>query len=167
MAEINNGDVPYLNDHPHSPSVAGVDSTDSVALQQTDLMNTLQSAMLIRGEIRCRLSTKFSSGYEMRPILWFSKRTPEVDATLKALGLSWRRTFVRTEDIAKLCYVFRDFFNLSTKSDGLRMVERLNGVLPQPLDYEEVGESLALIESHSESLNTQAPSEKSPQGERI
>ena len=166
MVEANDGDVPYLNQLPHYSPSAGGFSTDSVDLQQTDLMKTLQSAMLIRGEIRCRLSTKFSCGYEIRPILWFSKRTPEVDATLKALGLSWKRTFVRTEDIAKLCHAFQDFFNLSTKAEGLRMVERLNGVLPQPLDYEEVRESLALIESHSESLNTQSPSEESRTGEK-
>jgi hypothetical protein len=166
MDEANIGDVSNFSELPDSSSVAGVGRTDSVALQQTDLMNTLQSAMLIRGEIRCRLSTKFSCGYEIRPILWFSKRTPEVDATLKALGLSWKRTFVRTEDIAKLCHAFHNFFNLSTKAEGLKMVERLNGVLPQPLDYEEVEESLLLIESHSESLNTQSPSDESRTGER-
>ena len=166
MDEANIGDVSNFSNLPDSSSVAGVNRTDSVALQQTDLINTLQSAMLIRGEIRCRLSTKFSCGYEIRPILWFSKRTPEVEATLKALGLSWKRTFVRTEDIAKLCHAFHNFFNLSTKADGLRMVESLNGVLPQPLDYEEVRESLALIESHSESLNTQSPSDESPTGEK-
>jgi hypothetical protein len=166
MAETNDGDVPYLNDYPHSPSVAGIDSPDSVALQQTDLMNTLQAAMLLRGEIRCRLSKKFSCGYEIRPILWFSKRTPEIEATLKALGLTWKETFVRTEDIAKLCHAFHDFFNLSTKADGLKMVERLNGALPQPLDYDEVEESLALIERFSESLNTQSPSDEPRTGER-
>lgn len=163
MVEANDGDVPYLSELPDSPSSAGVGSTDSVALQQTDLMNTLQSAMLLRGEIRCRLSKKFSCGYEIRPILWFSKRTPEIDSTLEALGLGWKRTFVRTEDIAKLCHAFHDFFNLSTKAHGLKMVERLNGVLPQPLDYDEVGESLALIERESESLNTHSPSDDSRQ----
>ena len=166
MDKANVGDVSNFSELPDSSSIAGVGRTDSMALQQTDLIKTLQSAMLIRGEIRCRLSTKFSCGYEIRPILWFSKRTPEVEATLKALGLSWKRTFVRTEDIAKLCHAFHNFFNLSTKADGLRMVESLNGVLPQPLDYEEVRESLALIESHSESLNTQSPSDESPTGEK-
>ena len=161
MVEANDSDVPYLSELPNSPSSTGVGSTDSVALQQTDLMNTLQSAMLLRGEIRCRLSKKFSCGYEIRPILWFSKRTPEIDSTLTALGLRWKRTFVRTEDIAKLCHAYHDFFNLSTKAHALQMVERLNGVLPQPLDYAEVGESLTLIEKESESLNTQSPSDES------
>ena len=89
-----------------------------------------------------------------------------MESTLEDLGLSWKRTFVRTEDIAKLCHAFRGFFNLSTKAHGLKLVERLNGALPQPLDYEEVGESLSLIESISESLNTQSPSDESPTGEK-
>ncbi len=41
------------------------------------------------------------------------------------------------------------------------MVDRLNGILPQPLDYEEVEEALAQIESISEALRTQPPSDKS------
>jgi len=166
MVEANVGDVSNFNNLPNPSASSGIGRTDSVALQQTDLINTLQSAMLLRGEIRCRLSTKFKCGYEIRPILWFSKRTPEIEATLKALGLTWKETFVRTEDIAKLCHAFHDFFNLSTRADGLKMVERLNGALPQPLDYGEVEESLALIERCSEALNTQSPSDESRTGER-
>lgn len=147
MDEANNGDVRNINDLPGASFVGDAAFPDSMDLQQTDLIKTMMSSLLIRGEIRCRLSTKFKCGYEIRPIIWFSKRTDEVDYTLKEIGLTWKRTFVRTEDITKLCHAFSPFFNLSTKSKGLKIVESLNGVLPQPLDYEEVQEALAQIEN--------------------
>jgi len=147
MAEINDGDVHNLNNQPIDIDIGFGSLSDSLDLQQTDLRNTLISAMLLRGDIRCRLTTKFKCGYEIRPIIWFSKQTDEVDATLEKIGLNWKRTFVRTEDITKLCFAFSKFFNLSTKSQGLKMVESLNGVLPQPLDYQEVKEALIQIEN--------------------
>jgi hypothetical protein len=147
MAEINDGDVHNLNDQPIDADDYFNPLSHSVDLQQTDLINTLKSAMLLRGDIRCRLTTKFKCGYEIRPIIWFSKQTDELDATLEKIGLTWKQTFVRTEDITKLCHVFSNFFNLSTKSQELKIVESLNGVLPQPLDYQEVEEALSQIES--------------------
>ena len=161
MAEINNGDVRNINTESGLADIDTDSLPDSMALQQSDMTNTLMSAMLLRGEIRCRLSTKFKCGYEIRPIIWFSKRTEELDSTLEKIGLTWKQTFVRTEDITKLCHTFSRFFNLSSKSNGLKMVDRLNGILPQPLDYEEVEEALAQIESISEALRTQPPSDKS------
>jgi len=166
MDEANVGDVFNINNQPGSSIAGGDNRTDSVVLSENDLIRTMQSAMLIRGEIRCRLSTKFSCGYEIRPIIWFAKRTPEIDATLNQLGLTWKQTYVKTEDIAKLTHAFQRFFNLSVKSHGLKMVARLNGVLPQPLDYDEVQESLAQIEKHSEALNSQSPSDESRKGEQ-
>ena len=159
MVEINNGDVHNINNVAITP-FADIDSlSDSMGLSKNDLMNILTSALLIRGEIRCRLSTKFKCGYEIRPIIWFSKRTEEIESTLKGLGLKWKRIYVKTEDIAKLCHAFKDLFSLSTKEHGLKMVERLNGILPQPLDYEEVKETLNQIQKCSEGLSSQLPSE--------
>jgi hypothetical protein len=161
MVEINAGDVHDLNNQPRT-SIGDTDSlSDNMALSQTDLMNTLMSALLIRGSIRCRLSTKFKCGYEIRPIVWFSKRINEVETTLGGIGLTWKKTFVKTEDITKICYSLSSFFNLSPDSNELKLVASLNGVLPQPLDYEEVLEALAQIEECSESLITLPPSHKS------
>jgi len=161
MVQVDDGDVRDLHVEPDSTVDTWVNRTDSVDLSQTDLIDTLQSAVLIRGDIRCRLSTKFACGYEIRPIVWFAKRTPEIEATLSAIGLTWKQTFVMTEDITRLCHAFSRFFNLSTHADGLKLVESLNGRLPQPLEHEEVMEALAQIEKQSESLNTHSPSDKS------
>lgn len=161
MVQVDDGDVRNLHVEPGYASDTGIGSTNRMDIPQTDLMNTLQAAMLLRGEIRCRLTTKFACGYEIRPIMWFAKRTPEIDSTLGMLGLEWRNPFVKTEDITKLCHAFRNFFNLSTKSFGLKMVDSLNGILPQPLEHEEVLEALAQIEKHGEALNTHSPSDKS------
>ena len=82
----------------------------------------------------------------------FSKKTDEIERTLEAIGLAWKNIFVTTEDITKLCHAFSKFFNLSLMSEQLKLVASLNGLLPQPLDYEEVVESLTQIETHSEAL---------------
>lgn len=129
-------------------SILPLDMVDS----KNALTDTMMSALLIRGDIRCRLSTKFKCGYEIRPIIWFSKKTDEIERTLEAIGLAWKNIFVTTEDITKLCHAFSKFFNLSSMSNQLKLVASLNGLLPQPLDYDEVVAALTQIEECSESL---------------
>ena len=130
----------------------------SMAEREIDLIPFIMSATLLRGQIRCRLSTTYECGYEIRPIVWFTKRIPEVESSLKSLGLDFREVFVRTEDIAKICHAYRGYFGLSPMEHQLRLVENLNGRLPQPHDHEEVEEVLEMIESASESLIPPAPS---------
>lgn len=124
----------------------------SMAEREVDLIPFIMSATLLRGQIRCRLSTTYECGYEIRPIVWFTKRIPEVVSSLKSLGLEYREVFVRTEDIAKICMAYRSYFGLSPMENQLRLVEKLNGMIPQPHDHEEVEEVLEMIESMSESL---------------
>jgi len=124
----------------------------SMAEREVDLIPFIMSATLLRGQIRCRLSTTYECGYEIRPIIWFTKRIPEVLSSLKSLGLEYRETFVRTEDIAKICMAYRSYFGLSPMENQLKLVENLNGRMPQPHDHEEVEEVLEMIESMSESL---------------
>ena len=161
MDEVVDGNVRNVGNQPHDPNPGVADLSNRVAISQDDLTDTLMSAMLLRGEIRCRLSTKFKCGYEIRPIIWFSKRIDAIDRTLEALGLTWKDTFVKTEDIAKICHAFKRYFSLSPRSFGLEMVKELNGYLPQPLDHEEVEEALEQIEKCSESLRPQHASDKS------
>tara|TARA_R100000951_G_C2652320_1_gene184790 strand:- start:3755 stop:4279 length:525 start_codon:yes stop_codon:yes gene_type:complete len=160
MDEIVNGNVRNVGNEPSNPDPGAVDLSHSVDLSQDGLTDTLMSAMLLRGDIRCRLSTKFKCGYEIRPIMWFSKRIDAIDRTLEALGLVWKDTFVKTQDIAKLCYTFKQYFPLSPRAIGLESVRQLNGYLPQPLDHEEVEEALKLVEKISEALRPQHASDK-------
>lgn len=108
--------------------------------------------MLIRGDIRCRLSQQYKCGYEIRPIIWFARRTQEIENTLEKIGLPWRKVFVKTEDITKLCHCFELFFSLSTRQKELEMVRYFNGILPQPNDYEEVLEVIGQIMQYHEAL---------------
>ena len=152
MVKINNGDVSDFNGIANHSATDDSNIPISLALQETDLINTMKAAMLIRGDIRCRLSTQYKCGYEIRPIIWFVRRTDEIDKTLEKIGLSWRKVFVKTEDITKLCHCFELFFSLSTKQKELQMVQYFNGILPQPNDYEEVVEVLHQIKKYHEAL---------------
>lgn len=152
MAEDDFSNVHDLNNVSDSPNSATPVLPSNMVNPENALIDTMMSALLIRGDIRCRLSTKFKCGYEIRPIVWFSKRTDEIERTLEAIGLAWRNIFVTTEDIAKLCHAFSKFFNLSPMSKQLKLVASLNGLLPQPLDYDEVVETLTQIETYSEAL---------------
>lgn len=152
MVKINNGDVPNLDGIISNATPTNSIIPVSLALQETDLINTMKSAMLIRGDIRCRLSQQYKCGYEIRPIIWFVRRTDEIDKTLEKIGLSWRKVFVKTEDITKLCHCFELFFSLSTKQKELEMVRYFNGILPQPNDYEEVLEVIGQIMQYHEAL---------------
>lgn len=152
MVEINNGDVSNFNSIASNTSNTDSNIPVSLALQETDLINTMKAAMLIRGDIRCRLSKQYKCGYEIRPIIWFVRRTDEIDKTLDKIGLTWRKVFVKTEDITKLCHCFEMFFSLSTKQKELKMVQYFNGILPQPNDYDEVVEVLTQIKKYHEAL---------------
>jgi|13_taG_2_1085334.scaffolds.fasta_scaffold01419_12 hypothetical protein len=129
-----------------------------------DLTSFIMSATLIRGQIRCKLSTIYQCGYEIRPIIWFVKRTPQVEDNLKRLGLEYRDTFVRTQDISKLCHAYRRYFNLSNMENQLKMVDHFNGILPQPHNHEEVEEIIDLLDEQSESLRPPSPSDESRKG---
>jgi len=152
VVKINNGDVSNFNGISNHSATDDSNIPISLALQETNLINTMKAAMLIRGDIRCRLSTQYKCGYEIRPIIWFVRRTDEIDKTLEKIGLSWRKVFVKTEDITKLCHCFELFFSLSTKQKELQMVQYFNGILPQPNDYEEVVEVLHQIKKYHEAL---------------
>lgn len=159
--EIVHGDVSNINDFIDSFTGGNSNLSNRVDISQTDLINTLMSALLIRGDIRCRLSKQYKCGYEIRPIVWFSRQTPQIDSTLAKIGLSWKRVFVKTEDITKLCHAFGNFFSLSPNHYELMMVHHLNGILPQPLNHEEVEEVLQQVEKCSEALRPQPASDKS------
>ena len=152
MVKINNGDVSNFNGISNHSAIDDSNIPISLALQETNLINTMKAAMLIRGDIRCRLSTQYKCGYEIRPIICFVRRTDEIDKTLEKIGLSWRKVFVKTEDITKLCHCFELFFSLSTKQKELQMVQYFNGILPQPNDYDEVVEVLHQIKKYHEAL---------------
>lgn len=157
-------DIPKLLDSPGSLSSS---IPSSVGLPTNDMMDTLISASLLRGDIRVKLSTKFKVGYEIRPIMWFVKKTPEIQRTLNKIGIEYREIFVTTSDLTKLCHAFKPYFNASNMSDGLNMVNELNGVLPQPLTYEEVDQALKQIEKQGEALRPQPASVEPQRSERI
>lgn len=145
-------------------TLPGGDANDTpIRLAQTevDLTSFLMSAVLIRGQIRCRLSTNFKCGYEIRPIIWFAKKTPQVMDNLERLGIKYRQTFVRTEDISKLCHAYRRYFNLSSMENELKAVDHFNGILPQPHTYDEVEEIIELLDEYSESLRPPTRSDES------
>ena len=152
MVEIDGDDVSNIDGIFSNIASNDSDIPVSLALQETDLINTMKAAMLIRGDIRCRFSQQYKCGYEIRPIVWFVRRTDEIDRTLEKIGLAWRKVFVKTEDITKLCHCFEMFFSLSTKQKELQMVQYFNGILPQPNDYDEVVEVLSQIKKYNEAL---------------
>jgi len=138
-----------------------------VGQTESDLTSFIMSATLIRGQIRCKISTEYKCGYEIRPIIWFAKPTPQVKENLRRLGLEYRKTFVRTEDISKLCHAYRRYFNLSTMEDQLKTVDHFNGILPQPHTWEEVEEVIGLLDEHSESLRPPTRSDESRRGSEL
>lgn len=161
MDKITDGDVRDISKLHDSVSSPGPALSNSVGLSTTDMMDTLVSASLLRGDIRVKLSTKFKVGYEIRPIMWFVKKTPEIIRTLNKIGVEYRNIFVTTTDITKLCHTFKPYFNASNMSDGLNMVNELNGILPQPLTHEEVDQALKQIEKQGEALRPQPASVES------
>tara|TARA_R110000796_G_scaffold20277_2_gene60505 strand:- start:466 stop:933 length:468 start_codon:yes stop_codon:yes gene_type:complete len=137
----NDADLPGSDDH-IAPVV--------VAQGEDDLVPLMMAAVLLRGDIRVVHSTKFDVGYEIKPIMWFSKKTDDVLFTLDRIGLSYRGIYSRTEDITKLCHAFHRFFSLSRREKQLKMVRHFNGILPQPIEQDEVHEVLDMIDNYVE-----------------
>jgi len=139
------------------------DSSDSDPLGQreVDLIEFVVTASLLRGSIRCKHSTSYACGYEIRPIIWFSKKTEAILKSLEGLGLEWKSVFVRTEEITKICHAYRKFFPASPHENSLKRVDHFNGLLPQPQTYDEVEEVLEMLDDYSESLIPPTLSDKS------
>ena len=61
--------------------------SDSLDQREVDLIEFVVTASLLRGSIRCKHSTSYTYGYEIRPIIWFSK-TKRLLNLLRAWGLN-------------------------------------------------------------------------------
>ena len=135
--------------------------SDSLDQREVNLIEFVVTASLLRGSIRCKHSTSYACGYEIRPIIWFSKKTKAIVESLEGLGLEWKSVFVRTEEITKICHAYRKFFSASPHENSLKTVDHFNGLLPQPQTYDEVEEVLEMLDKHSESLIPPTLSDKS------
>lgn len=117
-----------------------------------DQKDLIVFASSIRGGIVSRRSSKRRCGYEIRVELNIKNTSDRniVAKVLDGLGVKHRKTYTNSDEIDKIMKLIEGLEGLSDTTYGLKMVNRLNGVLKQPETHDEVILALSLIQTHLE-----------------
>jgi hypothetical protein len=112
-------------------------------------------ASTIRGDIKCVQSIERKCGYVIRPELWFSKIEAGSARAIEDAGLTLRTIYSKVDEINKILSIINGLEDLSSTTEGLRMVKTANGVLVQPNNYQEVKDALDYLDDIRE-INSKA-----------
>jgi len=112
-------------------------------------------ASTIRGDIKCVQSIERKCGYIIRPELWFSKIEAGAARAIEDAGLTLRTIYSKVDEINKILSIINGLEDLSSTTEGLRMVKTANGVLVQPNNYQEVKDALDYLDNIRE-INSKA-----------
>lgn len=104
-------------------------------------------ASTIRGDVKCVRSTERKCGYIIRPELWFGVVKAGAGRALTNHGIEVRGIYSKPIEITAILHVIKGLEDLSPTTEGVHLVNRLNGVLKQPHSHQEVINALNLIES--------------------